>query len=505
MTNAMMDAMTSGQDIYDLLIIGGGINGCGIACDAAGRGLSVALVEQDDLASATSSASSKLIHGGLRYLEYYQFRLVREALAEREVLLGKAPHIIRPLRFVLPHQNQVRTAWMIRLGLFLYDHLAPHPKLPNSESIDLRTHPWGAPMTGRVVRGFAYSDCWADDARLVVLNAMQAAQKGAVVLTRTRMLDASRHDGHWQARLEDRRGGETRTLKAKIIVNAAGPWVEEVLGGRLGIAGKRKVRLIKGSHIVVKKMYDGDHAYILQLADKRVVFAMPFEADFTLIGTTDVSWDGAPQGEQAPSPDEVGYLCDAVNGFFKKPVSADDVVWSFSGVRPLFDDQSGNPSAVTRDYVLDLENSGAPLLSVFGGKITTYRCLAERALDKLKPFFPEMGKPWTVGEPLPGGDIPNGDFDAFAAAMKSQYSGLDADDVIALCRRHGANVTEVLGNGKGLGQDFGGGLFQCEVDYLIKDEWAETADDILWRRTKAGLHMTPDARAAVETYMVQRS
>ncbi len=501
----MTGAMTSGQDIYDLLIIGGGINGCGIACDAAGRGLSVALVEQDDLASATSSASSKLVHGGLRYLEYYQFGLVRKSLAEREIMLTKAPHIIRPLRFVLPHQNQVRPAWMIRLGLFLYDHLASHPQLPDSEGVNLSTHAWGTPLANSNQRGFAYSDCWADDARLVVLNAMQAAEKGATILTRTRFIDAARHQNNWQATVEDQRTAEKKTIKAKILINAAGPWVDEVLSARLRVSSKRQVQLVKGSHIVVPKMYDGDHAYILQLADKRVVFAMPFEIGFTLIGTTDISWTGAPAGEKVPTTDEVAYLCAAVNGFFEKPVLADDVVWSFSGVRPLFGDQSGNPSAVTRDYVLDLEDAGAPLLSVFGGKITTYRRLAEQALDKLKPFFPEMGNPWTAGEPLPGGDIPNGDFDAFAAAMKSQYSGLDADDVIALCRRHGTKVTEVLGNGKDLGQDFGGGLFQCEVDYLIEDEWAETADDILWRRTKAGLHMTPDARAAVETYIMQRS
>jgi len=496
--------MTSGQDIYDLLIIGGGINGCGIACDAAGRGLSVALVEQGDLASATSSASSKLVHGGLRYLEYYQFGLVRRALAEREVMLTKAPHIIRPLRFVLPHQNQVRPAWMIRLGLFLYDHLAPHPQLPDSEGVDLSNHVWGAPLSKSNQRGFAYSDCWADDARLVVLNAMQAAEKGATILTRTRLLEAERRQEHWQATVEDRRSGETKTIKAHAIINAAGPWVEEVLSGRLGVAGKRKVRLVKGSHIVVPKMYDGDHAYILQLSDKRVVFAMSFETGFTLIGTTDLSWQGAPAGEPEPTADEVTYLCDAVNGFFEKPVSADDVVWSFSGVRPLFDDRSGNPSAVTRDYVLDLDDAGTPLLSVFGGKITTYRRLAEHALDKLKPFLPEMSRPWTAGAALPGGDIPGADFAAFAAAMNSRYPGLDPAIVTALCRRHGGRVPKILGDEGNLGQDFGGGLFRCEVDYLIEHEWAETAEDILWRRTKAGLHMKASERDAFKTYMMAR-
>ncbi|MEE8350655.1 MAG: glycerol-3-phosphate dehydrogenase [Rhodospirillales bacterium] len=497
--------MTSGQDIHDLLIIGGGINGCGIACDAAGRRLGVVLVEQDDLASATSSASSKLIHGGLRYLEYYQFRLVREALAEREVLLGKAPHIIRPLRFVLPHQNQVRPAWMIRLGLFLYDHLAPHQQLPDSEGVDLSTHAWGAPLTKSNRRGFAYSDCWADDARLVVLNAMQAAEKGATILTRTRLLEAERQQEHWQATVEDRRTGETKTIKAHAIINAAGPWVEEVLSGRLGVTGKRKIRLVKGSHIVVPKMYDGDHAYILQLADKRVVFAMPFETGFTLIGTTDLSWQGAPAGEPEPTANEVTYLCDAVNGFFEKSVSADDVVWSFSGVRPLFDDRSGNPSAVTRDYVLDLDASGPPLLSVFGGKITTYRRLAEHALDQLKTFLPGMRGSWTADASLPGGDIPSGDFAAFTAAMTSRYDNLDTATVASICRRHGSHIPDVLGDGKNTGQDFGGGLFSCEIDYLIDHEWAITAEDVLWRRTKAGLHMTGDERKAVETYMMQKS
>ena len=499
--------MANAEGTVDLLVVGGGINGCGIACDAAGRGLKVALLEQNDLASATSSASSKLIHGGLRYLEYYQFRLVREALAEREVMLEKAAHIIRPMRFVLPQTNQTRPAWMIRLGLFLYDHLARHPKLPNSVGVDLSSHSWGAPLKASVTRGFAYSDCWVDDARLVVLNALQAAEKGAAIVPRTRFLEASREGGLWQARLKDRRTGRESPLRARALVNAAGPWVEEVLNVRLGLGGKRKVRLIKGSHIVVPKIYDGNHAYILQQPDRRVVFALPYEGDFTLIGTTEVPWAGSPEEEPSATAEEISYLCDAVNGFLEKSVSPDDVIWTYSGLRPLFDDEQGSPSAVTRDYVLDLDDGAgkAPLLSVFGGKITIYRHLAERALEKLRPFLPGMGAPWTAEAPLPGGNLPDGGFDAFAAAMASRYSGLDPAFVAALCRRHGSRVTDLLADAKSLidlGPYFGGGLFRLEVDYLIKNEWAETAEDILWRRTKTGLHMKPEERAAVERYMI---
>jgi glycerol-3-phosphate dehydrogenase len=502
--------MTEHEDMVDLLVVGGGINGCGIACDAAGRGLGVALVEQGDLAGATSSASSKLIHGGLRYLEYCQFRLVREALAEREVMLQKAGHIIGPMRFVLPHTNQTRPPWMVRLGLILYDHLAKHPQLPNSAAIGLASHPWGSPLKATVTRGFAYSDCWVDDARLVVLNAVQAAEKGAAIMPRTRFLEASRQGDIWRARVEDRNTGAARTLRARALVNAAGPWVQEVLTARLGLGGRRNLRLVKGTHIVVAKIYDGDHAYILQQPDRRVVFALPYEGDFTLIGTTELAWTGGPGEDPAASAEEVTYLCDAVNGFFKKPVSADDVKWSYAGVRPLLDDRSESASAVTRDYLLDLDlDAGdgagkAALLSVFGGKITTYRRLAEHALEKLKPYLPEMAAPWTAAEELPGGDLSHGGFDAFAAAMASRYSGLDPALVTALCHRHGSRVAELLGDAANtacLGPDFGGGLYGREVDYLMEHEWAETAEDILWRRTKAGLHMTPDERAAFGHFM----
>jgi glycerol-3-phosphate dehydrogenase len=507
--------MTNNEDPVDLLIVGGGINGCGIACDAAGRGARVVLVEQGDLGSATSSASSKLIHGGLRYLEYYQFRLVREALAEREVMLGKAAHIIWPVRFVLPHANHTRAAWMVRLGLFLYDHLARRSQLPNSAAVSLAAHPWGAPLKASVTRAFAYSDCWVDDARLVVLNALQAAQKGAVILPRTRFLEASRDRGIWQASIEDRHTGATRTLRARVLVNAAGPWVEEVLATRLRLGGIRKARLVKGAHIVVPKIYDGDHAYILQQPDQRVVFALPYERDFTLIGTTEIAWLGSPAEEVSADAGEVTYLCNAVNGFFENSVSADDVIWTYAGIRPLLDDRSQSASAVTRDYVLDLnveEGEGtkngagnAPLLSVFGGKITTYRRLAERALEKLKPYLPGMGAPWTAAAVLPGGDLPEGGFDAFAAAMEFRYSGLDPALVRALCHRYGSRVPEVLGDAvtmAGLGREFGGGLYELEVDYLIAQEWAETAEDILWRRTKAGLHMKREERATFERSMM---
>ena len=503
--------MTEDEEIVDLLVIGGGINGCGIACDAAGRGLRVALVEQGDLGGATSSASSKLIHGGLRYLEYYQFRLVRESLVEREVLLGKAAHIIWPMRFVLPHTNQTRPTWMVRIGLFLYDHLAGHPKLPNSVGIDLTSHPWGNPLKATVTRGFAYSDCWVDDARLVVLNALQAAEKGAAIMPRTRFLEASRQGGVWQARIKDLHTGATRTIRARALVNATGPWVDEVLIARLDLGGRRHVRLVKGAHIVVPKIYDGDHAYVLQQPDQRVVFALPYERDFTLIGTTEIAWTSGPGEDPEANAEEVKYLCHAVNGFFKKSVSAEDVKWSYAGVRPLFDDRSDSASAVTRDYVLDLHRDAedgagnAVVLSVFGGKITTYRCLAERALEKLKPYFPAMGAPWTAGEMLPGGDLGEGGLQAFAAGMVSKYSGLDPAFITSLCHRHGSCVPDLLGDAESmaeLGHNFGGGLCGWEVDYLIEHEWAETAEDILWRRTKAGLHMTPDERTAFEHYMM---
>ncbi len=499
--------MTAREQVSDLLVVGGGVNGAGIAADAAGRGLDVVLAEQDDLAGATSSASSKLVHGGLRYLEHYEFRLVREALSEREVLLAKAPHIIRPLKFVLPHLPGMRPAWMLRLGLFLYDHLGRRTRLGNSSGIDLRRDPAGEPLAASLTRGFTYYDCWVDDARLVVLNAMQAAGKGARVLTRHRLLEARRYGGGWQARLLDRRGGREVTVAARALVNATGPWVEATLDGALGTPGRRKVRLVKGSHIVVSRLYSGDHAYILQHGDGRVVFVLPYEQVFSLIGTTDLGFDGDPAAA-AITADETAYLTAAVGDYFKTRIGPEDVVWSYAGVRPLHDDEAENPSAVTRDYVLELDtdsaDGAAPLLSIYGGKITTYRRLAEQAVDHLERFFPGIGPPWTEAAVLPGGDFPNGDFATLLADLGARYPGLSRDYLASLARRHGSLATAVLGDAldiRDLGTDFGAGLHAREIDYLVANEWAVTADDILWRRSKCGLHMNEAARARVGAYI----
>ncbi len=505
--------MAAPDQVFDVLIVGGGINGAGIACDAAGRGLSVLLCEQGDLGQATSSASSKLIHGGLRYLEYYEFRLVREALAEREVLLAKAPHIIRPLRFVLPLGEGMRPAWLVRLGLFLYDHIGPHPNLPNSRSVDLTSDPFGAPLRPHLKKGFAYSDCWVDDARLVVLNAIGAAQRGATILPRTKLAAARRTDGLWEARLEDRQSGETHTVHARTMVNATGPWVQLLRRQILGTGGDSagtKVRLVKGSHIVVPRLHEGDHAYILQNPDRRVVFVLPFENRFSLIGTTEVPFHGDP-GSAGMDAEEVSYLCAAVGAYFARPVVPADSVWSFTGVRPLIGDEAEDPSALTRDYTLELDTAigGAPLLSVIGGKITTYRRLAEQALARLNPYLSGMGRPWTARAALPGGDMAGGDMaggglDALVRDLASTYFALDTSYLHALARRHGSLCAAVLGDARkaaDLGPDFGAGLYGREVDYLVRREWARTAEDVLWRRTKCGLQMSQAARRAVGEYM----
>ncbi|MBC8339058.1 MAG: glycerol-3-phosphate dehydrogenase [Rhodospirillales bacterium] len=503
--------MQAEDDVYDLLIIGGGINGAGIACDAAGRGLKVVLCEQDDLGSATSSASSKLVHGGLRYLEHYEFRLVRESLRERDVLLGKAPHMVGQREFVLPHYNTWRPAWMVRLGLFLYDFLAQSSRLPSTRAVNLTQGSMGAPLKDIIVKGFVYSDCWVDDSRLVVVNAMAAAEAGARILTRTRLEHADRKAGLWLARLKNMRNGEQTEVRARAIVNAAGPWAEDVLNEKLENteAVKNRIRLVKGSHLVVPRLYEEDHAYILLNPDGRVVFVLPFQNTYSLLGTTEVVFDGDP-ADARMAPEEARYICDAVNGYFAKPVSPDDAVWSFSGVRPLFDDDADNPSAVTRDYVFDLQerDGGAPLLNIFGGKLTTYRRLAERALARLKPFFPDMGAAWTESGPLPGGDMPSGgpggDFPRFLSALEKDFPGLDKVWLLGLAHRHGTRARDILDEIEtpdGLGRDFGGGLFQREADYLIEREWAETADDILWRRTKCGLAMTEKERNALADYV----
>ena len=498
----------SEAELYDLLVIGGGINGAGIARDAAGRGLKVLLCEKGDLAGATSSASSKLIHGGLRYLEHYEFRLVREALREREVLLRNAPHIVWPLRFVLPHNARLRPAWMIRIGLFLYDHLGGRERLPASRSLDLRRSPAGAPLRETYVRGFEYSDCWVKDARLVVLNAVDAAERGATVLTRTACTAARRVEGQWEARIEPTDGaGGARTVRARALVNAAGPWVGAVMRDALHLPRGPSLRLVKGSHIVVRRLYDGPQAYILQNADRRIVFVIPYERDFTLIGTTDVPYEGDPARVVA-SEAEIAYLCAAVGDYFRRPVTPAEVVRSFSGVRPLYDDRSRNPSAVTRDYVFDLETpeGRAPLLSIYGGKITTYRRLAEHALEKLLPSLGRAGKPWTATAPLPGGDMPGADFDAFLAGLKAERPWLPAPLAERYARAYGTRCARFLGGARSLadlGADLGGGLYAAELDYLRRVEWARTADDILWRRSKLGLHVSPETAQRLAAAVTQ--
>ena len=487
-----------GNERVDLLVIGGGINGAGIARDAAGRGLKVLLVEQSDLASATSSASTKLIHGGLRYLEYGEFRLVREALIERERLLGLAPHIIWPLRFVLPHPPGLRPAWMIRLGLFLYDHLGGRQRLPGSQAVDLTRDPRGASLDPSITRGYVYSDCWVEDARLVVLNARDAAERGAEILTRTRFVSAEKRGDHWLATIEDVVDGSRRQIAAAILVNAAGPWVGDVLRQRLGNPVGKSPRLVKGSHIVVPRLFEGDQAYILQNPDKRIVFAIPYEGRFTLIGTTDIPYEADP-AKVAIDRDETAYLAETVSRYFKQKVTPADVVWSYSGVRPLYDDAASNASAVTRDYVLDVEGAkGEPvLLSIFGGKITTSRRLAEHALEKLEPFLPTPTKPWTATAPLPGGDLPDADFDGFLAALKRTKPWLPPSLARRLARAYGSRVSRILGDARDLadlGRDFGGGLTEAEVVYLRDQEWARTADDVLWRRSKLGLHVPAGTR-----------
>ncbi len=490
--------------VSDVLIVGGGINGAGIARDAAGRGLSVTLVEQADLGSATSSASSKLIHGGLRYLEQFEFRLVREALQEREVLLRLAPHIIRPLMFVLPHDASMRPAWMIRAGLWLYDHLGGRITLPGSKAVAFPNAEWSAGLKGDYRSGFVYSDCRVDDSRLTLVNAMSARDKGATVLTRTRFAGARRVDGEWEATLEPV-GATPRTIRAKALVNAAGPWVVDALDRIQGDRVADRVRLVKGSHIVVPKVHSQGHAYILQNPDKRVVFVIPYEGRFSLIGTTDIAVDRLEDTWRI-TPEETRYLIEAVNRFLARALAESDVVWSYAGVRPLYDDGSADPSQVTRDYVLKLDGAPgrgeAPLVTLFGGKITTYRRLAEEALAKLVPFFPAAKGEWTAGETLPGGDV--GHFNAFRDEMHAKYDRLGRKLVEGVVRRHGSRTTRILGEARSLdalGRNFGAGLTEREVEYLVTEEWAATAEDVLWRRTKCGLHMEPAERAAVEEFM----
>ncbi|HET9578041.1 MAG TPA: glycerol-3-phosphate dehydrogenase [Usitatibacter sp.] len=489
--------------MIDLLVIGGGINGCGIARDAAGRGLSVTLVEKDDLAAATSSWSSKLIHGGLRYLEQYEFRLVREALQEREVLLRLAPHIIRPLMFVLPHDASMRPAWMIRVGLWLYDHLGGRITLPGSKQVAFPHLEYSAGLKAGIRAGFVYSDCRVDDSRLTLINAMSAAEKGATVMTRTRFEGARRVNDWWEATVatED---GKRRVIQAKVLVNAAGPWVVDALHAIEGDRTPEKVRLVKGSHIIVPKVHSQGHAYILQNPDKRVVFVIPYEGRFSLIGTTDVGVASVEEA-RAITPGETAYLLEAANRFLARPLTPADVISSYAGVRPLYDDGSSNPSEVTRDYVLKVDRTGgpkaAPLITVFGGKITTYRRLAEEVMAKLAPFLPALRPPWTAHEALPGGDL---SFNAFRDEMTARYPHLGRELLAGIVRRHGSRTPKVLGHAQrldDLGRYFGAGLTEREVDYMRAEEWAMTGEDVLWRRSKCGLHMTAVERESLRNHV----
>lgn len=496
---------------YDLLVVGGGINGAGIARDAAGRGLSVLLVEQDDLAAHTSSSSTKLIHGGLRYLEYKEFGLVRKALQERETLLRAAPHIMWPLRFVMPHMPNLRPAWLIRAGLFLYDHLARRDLLPGSRSIVMRRHPAGAPLVDSIERGFVYSDGWVDDARLVVLNAIDAAERGATVATRTKLVKAVRADGEWHAELLCA-DGSRRQVRALALANAAGPWVGRLLHDALGRGAQHAVRLVKGSHIVTRRLFEHDHAYIFQNPDKRIIFAIPYEREFTLIGTTDVEYHGDPAHVDIDE-DETRYLCESINRYFRHKISPADVCWSYSGVRPLLEEEGAdNPSAVTRDYRLELDTAPgeAPLLSVFGGKITTFRKLAEQAVDMLGTVLGRSAHTWTADAPLPGGDIAGARFAPFAARFAQEHPWLPAELAQRYAHAYGTRATRVLGSARSLGElgaEFTPGLYEAELRYLRDIEWARSADDVLWRRSKLGLHLpvgTLDAvRAAIDAWFAR--
>ena len=495
---------TAAPDVFDLAIIGGGINGCGIARDAVGRGWSVYLCEAGDLASATSSASTKLVHGGLRYLEYYEFRLVREALMEREVLWGIAPHIVWPLRFVLPHHKGLRPAWLLRLGLFLYDHLGGRKRLPPTRTVRLRGNAAGRTLKPEFKAAFEYSDCWVEDSRMVLLNARDAAERGAAIATRTRCAAAEREDGLW--RLTTQGGGaEPQTVRARALVNAAGPWVGQVLQSVLRANTPSQVRMVKGSHIVVPRLYPEDHCYIFQNADNRIFFAMPYEQDFTLIGTTDLDYAGDPKDAHA-SAEEIEYLCRGISAYLVRPVTPGEVVWTYSGVRPLYDDGASKAQAATRDYVLTLDapDGQAALLSIFGGKITTYRRLAEAALAKLAPHLPPAAaRPagWTGTTPLPGGDFPMDGFDAALAALRERYPFLAERTLRRLLRAYGTCVEDLLGgaaSAEALGPVLGADLTEAELRYLVRYEWAQTADDVAWRRSKLGLRMTPGEMARVD-------
>jgi glycerol-3-phosphate dehydrogenase len=493
--------------IFDLAIIGGGVNGCGIARDAVGRGNSVFLCEMNDLASGTSSWSTKLVHGGLRYLEYYEFRLVREALIEREILWQIAPHIIRPLRFVLPHHAGLRPAWLLRLGLFLYDHIGGRHLLPPTRSVDLTRDEVGQPLIPhRYTKGFEYSDCFVDDARLVVLTARDAADRGAEIRTRSRAVQIRQADGVWQVTVENTFSGERSTIQARVLVNAGGPWVEDVLASGAGVNAKAKVRLVQGSHIVVPKLYAHDRAYMFQNSDGRIVFVIPYQDDFTLIGTTDRDYHGDPAKVKA-TPEEIQYLCDSVSEYLAKPVKPEDVVWTYAGVRPLYDDGASEAKAATREYVLELDTpDGMPLLSIYGGKITTHRRLAEEVLERLSPYLrgTKAREGWTAKAALPGGDMDVSAVAALAAELVRSYPFLTLVHANRLAHAYGTRATKLLGTAKtlaDLGQSFGATLTESEVRYLMSVEWARTAEDVVWRRSKLGLGLSVAEIAVIDDWI----
>lgn len=492
--------MTLNEQTYDLLVVGGGVNGAGIAMDAAGRGLKVVMAEMHDLGAATSSNSSKLIHGGLRYLEHYEFRLVKEALAERESLLRNSPHIMWPLRFILPHRPHLRPAWMIRIGLFLYDHLAKRETLRSSEGVRFNTD---SELKPEIVKGFKYSDGWVDDARLVIYCALEAQKHGANILPRTKVIAATRLDDVWVVELEDQITSDTFTVKARALVNAAGPWVSRLFGEALHTKAPKEIRMVKGSHMVVPKIYDHEDAYILQNEDGRIVFVIPYEDDFSLIGTTDVDYTGDPK-KVTISKEEIDYLLGVVNAHFKRQLTPDDMVWSYSGVRPLMDDEGAAAQKASRDYTFEVDNpkGQAPLLSVFGGKITTYRKLAEAATNAICEFFPKAGKPWTRNAIMPGGDFK--DHNTLNAELQSTYPWLPTLVRKRYVRTYGTLSKQILAGCNSIddmGQHFGATLYACEVDYLRKHEWAVEVEDILWRRTKLGLRISEQQQAQLKSYL----
>ncbi|WP_421760820.1 glycerol-3-phosphate dehydrogenase [Devosia sp.] len=499
--------MTASTAPIDVFVIGGGVNGTGIARDAIGRGYSVMLAEMNDLASGTSSAATKLVHGGLRYLEYYEFRLVREALIEREVLWASAPHIIWPLRFILPHHKGLRPAWLLRTGLFIYDYLGGRKLLPATRTLDLSTDPAGKPLKPGYTTAFEYSDGWVDDARLVTLNARDAADRGATVLTRTKVVSARRDGGLWTIELEDQRDKSRQTVISRLLVNAGGPWVDQVIVQAMGRNDAHHVRLVKGSHIVVKKLFDHPKCYFFQNPDGRIIFAIPYEGDYTLIGTTDQDFAEDPATVKI-SDGEIDYLCSAASEYFAKPVTRDDIVWTYSGVRPLFDDHASAAQEATRDYVLKTEGEGdGPLINIFGGKLTTHRRLSEQVVDKIEGLIGAKGPRWTAKGTLPGGDFPATGFETLLEGCVKRYPKLSPVLLRRLTRCYGTKVPVLLGDRKTpaeLGMFFGGTLYEAEVEYLIAHEWAMTADDVLWRRTKQGLRLNGEEKARLAGFMAAR-